>query len=89
MRALSRFLSLAANPPTSPPPGTQIPPLTQGNSDYLLTLSRVMIETHDRAVLIELIALVGWLANTSDDYAQLLGPCVVIIFVCLCLCVCV
>ena len=45
----------------------------QGNSEYLLTLSRLIVETHDRAVLIELLALIGWLANASDDYAQLLG----------------
>jgi len=45
----------------------------QGNSDNLSTLSRVMLETHDRSVLLEFVALVGWLANASDEYAQLVG----------------
>ena len=45
----------------------------QGGSAMLATLSRVLKETHDRAVMAELIGLVGWLANSSDDNAQLVG----------------
>ena len=54
-------------------PGIVLEGAQQGNSDHLSTLSRLLVETHDRAVLVELIALVGWLANASDDYAQLVG----------------
>ena len=53
-------------------PGILLDGAQQG-SDYLSTLSRVIMETHDRSVLVELIALVGWLANASDDYAQIVG----------------
>ena len=45
----------------------------QGGSAMLATLSRVLKETHDRTVMAELIGLVGWLANSSDDNAQLVG----------------